>query len=52
MTDYLKKIKLAQSQVGADNVTLALSVVGYEDDLEPAMNFVFGNTLICKGLFL
>ncbi len=42
------KIRAAESMVGEDNVTLALSLVGYNDEVQNAMNFVFGNTLVCK----
>lgn len=30
-------------------VDVAISFVCYEHELEPAVNFVFGQTLICKG---
>jgi len=36
--------------VGADNVHTALSLVGYEDDLRKAMEYVFGSTLVCDTL--
>lgn len=41
-------VQAAEDKVGSDNVTLALSLVGYDEELESAMNFVFGNTLVCK----
>jgi structural maintenance of chromosome 2 len=33
---------------GAENCALALSLVGYDDDVRQAMAFVFGNTLVCR----
>ncbi|KAG7248881.1 hypothetical protein CRUP_010354, partial [Coryphaenoides rupestris] len=36
--------------VGADNVHTALSLVGYEEDLRKAMEYVFGSTLVCDTL--
>lgn len=37
-------------QVGKDKVRPALSLVDYEDELQPAMAFVFGSTLVCDTL--
>ena len=35
---------------GGDKVRPALSLVGYEEDLRPAMAFVFGSTFVCDTL--
>ena len=37
-------------QVGKDNVHTALSLVGYENDLEKAMQFVFGGSFVCTDM--
>ena len=37
----------AAKKIGGDRVNLALSLVGYEDEVTNAMAFVFGDTLIC-----
>lgn len=37
----------AAKKIGGDKVDLALSLVGYEDEVMNAMAFVFGDTLIC-----
>ncbi|EOA12804.1 hypothetical protein CARUB_v10025763mg [Capsella rubella] len=34
--------------VGKDNAELALSLVGYSDELKNAMEYVFGSTFVCK----
>jgi structural maintenance of chromosome 2 len=44
-----KVIEAAEKIVGANNAVLALSLVGYDAELQAAMNFVFGNTFICPG---
>ncbi len=36
--------------MGKDKARPALSLVGYEDELRPAMVYVFGSTLICDTL--
>ena len=38
------------SQVGRDKVHPAISLVGYEDQLQPAMEYVFGSTFVCDSL--
>ncbi|XP_069818235.1 structural maintenance of chromosomes protein 2 isoform X2 [Dendropsophus ebraccatus] len=43
-------INVAKNLVGADNVHLALTLVGYESELQKAMEFVFGTTLVCDTL--
>lgn len=37
-------------QVGRDKARTALSLVGYDDELRPAMEYVFGSTLVCDTL--
>ena len=41
-------VQAAEDKVGAENVSLALSLVGYGKDLDPAMSYVFGGTLVCR----
>ncbi|NXG59193.1 SMC2 protein, partial [Hemiprocne comata] len=43
-------VKLAQTLAGPDNLHLALSLVGYEPELQKAMEYVFGTTLICNNM--
>ncbi|XP_073520236.1 structural maintenance of chromosomes protein 2 isoform X3 [Phyllobates terribilis] len=43
-------IKVAKNLVGADNVNLALTLVEYESELQKAMEYVFGTTLVCDTL--
>ncbi|NWQ69910.1 SMC2 protein, partial [Neopipo cinnamomea] len=43
-------VKLAQSLVGRDNLHLALALVSYESELQKAMEYVFGTTLICNNM--
>ncbi|KAJ3601182.1 hypothetical protein NHX12_032155 [Muraenolepis orangiensis] len=43
-------IKTAKSLVGADNVHTALSLVGYGEEVQKAMEYVFGSTLVCDTL--
>nr|KAG8543236.1 hypothetical protein GDO81_025161 [Engystomops pustulosus] len=43
-------INVAKNLVGADNVHLALTLVGYESELQKAMEYVFGTTLVCDSL--
>jgi len=38
----------AASRIAPGKVDLALSLVGYPDEVEKAMGFVFGSTFICK----
>lgn len=42
------KVKAAQSIAGPENVTLALNLVQYDKEVQNAMNYVFGNTLVCQ----
>ncbi|KAL4880429.1 RecF/RecN/SMC [Aspergillus karnatakaensis] len=41
-----EKIGAAQN-IAPGKVDLALSLIGYDEDITAAMNYVFGNTLIC-----
>ncbi|KAF2979405.1 hypothetical protein EK904_006474 [Melospiza melodia maxima] len=43
-------IKLAQSLAGHRNLHLALSLIGYEFELQKAMEYVFGTTLVCNNM--
>jgi len=43
-------INNAERLVGADNVRSALSLVGYDDEIAKAMEFVFGDSFIVKDL--
>ncbi|KAM9251181.1 LOW QUALITY PROTEIN: structural maintenance of chromosomes protein 2 [Cariama cristata] len=43
-------VKLAQTLAGRDNLHLALSLVEYESELQKAMEYVFGTTLICNNM--
>ncbi|NXK41687.1 SMC2 protein, partial [Piprites chloris] len=43
-------VQLAQSLVGHNNLHLALSLVEYESELQKAMEYVFGTTLICNNM--
>ncbi|PON56294.1 Structural maintenance of chromosomes Smc [Parasponia andersonii] len=36
--------------VGKENAKLALSLVGYDEQLKSAMEFVFGSTFVCKNI--
>lgn len=45
-------VKQAEREVGKENVSLALSLVGYDEEVEAAMNYVFGSTLVCKTMEL
>ena len=41
---------LCSSQVGDKNVNTALSLVGFESDIEKAMQFVFGGSFVCSNM--
>ncbi|XP_066470739.1 structural maintenance of chromosomes protein 2 [Tiliqua scincoides] len=43
-------IKAAKNLVGNDNVHLALTLVGYESEVQKAMEYVFGGTLVCDNM--
>jgi len=38
------------AKVGKENVQTALSLVGYKSELQPAMEYVFGNSFVCKDM--
>ncbi|XP_025896562.1 structural maintenance of chromosomes protein 2 isoform X2 [Nothoprocta perdicaria] len=43
-------IKLAKNLVGNDSLHLALCLVEYEPELQKAMEYVFGTTLVCDNM--
>ncbi|KAM9262917.1 structural maintenance of chromosomes protein 2 [Morus bassanus] len=43
-------VQLAQTLAGRDNLHIALSLVEYEAELQKAMEYVFGTTLICNNM--
>ncbi|NXG94617.1 SMC2 protein, partial [Stercorarius parasiticus] len=43
-------VKLAQTLAGHGNSHLALSLVEYEPELQKAMEYVFGTTLVCNNM--
>ncbi|XP_063962913.1 structural maintenance of chromosomes protein 2-like [Lytechinus pictus] len=43
-------VRAAQNLVGKDNVRTALTLVGYEKDVQSAMEFVFGSSLVCNDM--
>ncbi|NXV24243.1 SMC2 protein, partial [Cepphus grylle] len=43
-------VKLAQTLAGHGNLHLALSLVEYEYELQKAMEYVFGTTLVCNNM--
>ncbi|NWT84464.1 SMC2 protein, partial [Lanius ludovicianus] len=43
-------VKLAQSLAGRANLHLALSLIVYESELQKAMEYVFGTTLVCNNM--
>ncbi|XP_029859166.1 structural maintenance of chromosomes protein 2 isoform X2 [Aquila chrysaetos chrysaetos] len=43
-------VKLAQSLAGHDNLDLALSLVEYDLELQKAMEYIFGTTLVCNNM--
>ncbi len=42
-------IAAAEKIVGKENVTHAIQLIGYDKEVETAMNYVFGSTLVCSG---
>ncbi|CAI0404510.1 unnamed protein product [Linum tenue] len=40
----------AAKLVGKENAELALSLVGYDEELKNAMEYVFGSTFVCKNI--
>eukprot|EP00127_Corallochytrium_limacisporum_P001807 Clim_evm14s84 gene=Clim_evmTU14s84 len=45
-----KQIAVAEQEVGKENIHTALSLVGYDAELEPAMQFIFGTTLVARDM--
>lgn len=45
-----KVVSLAKREVGAENANLALSLVGFDDEVSAAMEYIFGRTLICRDM--
>ncbi|NXH38968.1 SMC2 protein, partial [Dicaeum eximium] len=43
-------VKLAQSLAGRANTHLALALIAYEPELQKAMEYVFGTTLVCNNM--
>ena len=43
-------LKTAKAVGGADNVHTALSLVGYPGEIDKAMKYVFGSTLVCSDM--
>lgn len=48
--DISKERILAAKALAPGKVELALSLIGYEPDVTAAMEYIFGNTLICEGM--
>ncbi|XP_061224788.1 LOW QUALITY PROTEIN: structural maintenance of chromosomes protein 2 [Neopsephotus bourkii] len=46
----VEKIELAQTLVGCSNLDLPLSLIQYGSELQKAMEYVFGTTLICNDM--
>lgn len=45
-----RKINLAQQLVGKENAIPALDLIEYEEEMAPAMRYLFGGSFICKDL--
>ncbi|NWX35555.1 SMC2 protein, partial [Notiomystis cincta] len=43
-------VKLAQNLAGSGNLYLALALIVYESELQKAMEYVFGTTLVCNSM--
>ena len=46
----VSSVTFLRLQIGRDKVHPAISLVGYEDELQPAMEYVFGSTFVCDTL--
>ncbi|EOA23418.1 hypothetical protein CARUB_v10016600mg [Capsella rubella] len=46
---HLVQHRVQQATVGKGNAELALSLVGYSEELKNAMEYVFGSTFVCKN---
>ena len=44
-----KKMQTASKLVGSSNISTALSLVGYDSEIEAAMKYVFGRSFVCKN---
>ncbi len=40
----------AKSLVGSGNVNLALELISYDEEVAPAMKYVFGSVLVCTDM--
>ena len=45
-----RTVATAQKIAGKDNCHPAISLIGFEGELEPAMNYIFGNSFVCSDL--
>eukprot|EP00824_Muranothrix_gubernata_P024869 TRINITY_DN7596_c0_g1_i1.p1 TRINITY_DN7596_c0_g1~~TRINITY_DN7596_c0_g1_i1.p1 ORF type:complete len:1189 (+),score=336.54 TRINITY_DN7596_c0_g1_i1:537-3569(+) len=45
-----KVVRTAKQVVGKENVSLALELVGFDEEVQAAMKYVFGTTLICGDM--
>lgn len=43
-------VAFAQNLVGAENVSSALSLIEYSQDVDKVMKYVFGRTLVCTDI--
>jgi len=43
-------VEAAKQLVGDEHCNLALDLIGYDEQLEPAMKYVFGSSLICSDM--
>src|SRR5262249_24529068 len=43
-----RAVQRAQALVGVDKCAVALSLVGYDEQFDAAMQYVFGGTLVCS----
>lgn len=43
-------IRCAESIVGKENVQPALSLIDYNNEIHPAMKYIFGNSFVCRDL--
>lgn len=43
-------VSKAKQLVGEDNVEVALSLVGYDGEVQKAMEYVFGGTFVCPDI--
>ncbi|KAL6977613.1 Structural maintenance of chromosomes protein 2-2 [Sarracenia purpurea var. burkii] len=44
------KVHVLYFQVGKGNAEVALSLVGYDEELKSAMEYIFGSTFVCKTI--